>query len=530
MPTDVGVLVSALKTAALDLRDAGLHPIPIHPRSKRPAIPTWKQYQDVMPTVEEIEAWWSLMPDANIALILGRGMFAVDVDGPEGEQALAAAGIDLSGHPRSKTSKGYHVFLQGLEIPNRVGMLPKVDIRGEGGYVVVPPSIHESGHVYTWTIPIEGVLRPGPERLYDLIRGKSASTVPGLGGTDWFAQALVGVAEGGRDITCTRLAGRLLGAGLPQDAVEIILQLWADRCVPPFPADQVSKCVESIAKREGAPAGPPGTIAEAVARFLGEMGKPQARVVAATAFDALDTMLDGGFEPGLILMGARPSVGKSALALDISRKVAATQGVLYVSREMTVSALIRRMVAQASGGALPISDLKIGQLMDVQKLALPVIASRLAALQMWLTTDVVTTPQLEAALDVFTPGTLGLVVVDYLQLMKPAEFMRDARQRVEAVSEELKRMALKYELPFLVLSSLSRPPKGAPNWRPQLSDLRESGELEHDADVVLLLHRELQGHDSGTMEVNLAKQRDGSVGNDVKLAFHGPTVSFKEIR
>jgi hypothetical protein len=518
--------LSILRDAALEYRDAGLHVIPLLPRSKRPLV-SWREFQDRMPTVEEIDGWFSVCPDANIALVMGRGVFAVDVDGVEGDQALAAAGIDLSTAPRSKTSRGYHVFFKGQEIPDRIGLLPKVDVRGVG-YVVAPPSVHESGHVYEWVRPIEGVLPLAPERLYDLIRRPTVSA-PAIHGTDWFTQALVGVAEGGRDSTCTRLAGRLLGAGLPQEAVELILQSWAERCSPPFPPDQVSKCVESIAKREGAPAGPPGSIAEAVAKFLGEVERPRANM-AATEFKTMDERLDGGFEPGLILMGARPSVGKSALALDFARKNAVKRGVLYISREMPVSALVRRMVSQTSGGALPISDLKTGKLADVQKLMLPVVAKRLAALNMWLTTDVVSTPQLEAALDVFTPGTLGLVIVDYLQLMKAAEPMRDARQRVEAVSEELKRLAIKSELPFLVLSSLSRPPKGAPGWRPQLSDLRESGELEHDADVVLLLHRDLDGPDSGVMEVNFAKQRDGSVGNDVRLAFDGPTVSFKELR
>jgi replicative DNA helicase len=331
------------------------------------------------------------------------------------------------------------------------------------------------------------------------------------------------VAEGGRDDTCTRLAGYLLGKGIPQDAVELILQAWAEKCSPPFPSDQVSKCVESIAKREGVPDGPPHSLAEALDRVLHDIEHPQARSVAKTEFDALDAKLDGGLEPGLIYMGARPGVGKSALALHIGRKVAVTQGVLYVSREMSVGSLVRRMLSQASSGGLPISDLKTGEMHDIQKKSIPLIAAKLRTLSMWLTTDIATTAQLEAALLTYSPGTLGLVVVDYLQLMKPVEFARDSRARVEAVSEELKRLSVKFNLPFLVLSSLRRPERATANWRPSLSDLRESGELEHDADVVLLLHRDLG---SDVLEINLAKQRDGEVGRTT-LAFHGPTVSFK---
>lgn len=522
--------MTTLREAALEYREAGLHVIPIMPRSKRPLVP-WKEFQDRMPTVAEIEGWFSICPDANVALVMGRGVFAVDVDGPEGEQALASAGIDLSTAPRSRTSRGYHVFLKGSEIPDRIGLLPKVDVRGVG-YVVAPPSIHESGHQYEWVRPIEGVLPLASERLFDLIRRPTTQAPAGGTGTDWFTQSLVGVAEGGRDHTCTRMAGYLLGKGVPQDAVELILQRWAEQCVPPFPSDQVSKCVESIARREGAPEAPPYSLAEALTRVLGDLGKPKARAaeVAPTGFTKLDEMLDGGFEPGLILMGARPSVGKSALALDWAAKNARTKGVLYVSREMTVDALVRRLISQASGGGLPMSALKTGEMVDIQLAQLPVLAARLAKLNMWLTTDVGTTPQLEEALKAYQPGALGLVVVDYLQKMKPAEQTRDTRQRVEAVAEELKEIAVRHDLPVLALSSLSRPPRGVQGWRPSLADLRESGELEHAGDVILLLHRELDGPDAGVMEVNLAKQRDGGVGDGVRLAFNGPTVSFKDIK
>src|SRR5260370_15670340 len=119
--------------AELEYREAGLHPIPIMPGGKRPAIASWKKYQDTMPTEEEIRAWWGLIPDANVALIMGRGALAVDVDGPEGQAALASAGIDFSGAPCQRTGRpdGRHYFLAGTA-PDRIGLLPKVDNRGVG--------------------------------------------------------------------------------------------------------------------------------------------------------------------------------------------------------------------------------------------------------------------------------------------------------------------------------------------------------------------------------------------------------------
>src|SRR6266849_4792299 len=129
----------------------GLHPIPCAPRSKRPIV-EWKPYQETAPLADEVDEWWSRQPDANIALVLGRGAFAVDLDGGyDAEALLTNRGILLPGAPRSRTAHGFHVFLSSQgPIPDRVALLstngkkPQVDIRGVG-IVVVPPSIHPDG-------------------------------------------------------------------------------------------------------------------------------------------------------------------------------------------------------------------------------------------------------------------------------------------------------------------------------------------------------------------------------------------------
>lgn len=505
--------------AALGYREAGLHPIPLLPRSKRPLVP-WREYQERMPTVEEIQGWWAVCPDANVAIVLGRGAFAVDVDGPDAEAALKAAGIDLGNGPSSKTSRGRHVFFAGAS-PDKIGLLTHVDVRGVG-YVVAPPSVHESGHVYAWERPIVGSLPTPPVALMALLAEKK----PRAAATQekWLSLALEGVGEGTRDVTCYKLAAYFVSKNIPQDVIESLLFLWADQCEPPFPHDQVVIKVQSAAKHEPEPEGPPVGLAEALDTFVKSLSTPpEARKVAPTELPSLDRLLDGGFSPGdLIYLGARPSVGKSALALQISRRSAAKRGVLYVSREMTAQALVRRLVSQASHVSL--SSLKTGELETTEKKLIEMAVGGLRDLKLWISTSIVSTEQLATALDAYTPGDLGLVVVDYLQLMKPAEYIRDPRARVEAVSEELKRLAVRHELPFLVLSSLRRPERASPNWRPGLSDLRESGELEHDADTVIFLHRELT---SPNTELILAKQRDGEVGT-FPLQFRGQTVTFTE--
>src|SRR5262245_33603292 len=167
--------------AAQEYLRLGYHPIPCAPREKRPLV-AWKAFQTTMPTAEQLTAWWDRTPDANVALVLGRGRFAVDLDGGEAAEALLAqAGISLPAEaPRSRTGGGYHVFLSSYNpIPDRVGLLttdgskPQVDIRGIG-IVVAPPSIHPSGARYEWLTPLVAKPPHAPFALTELI-GRSAA-------------------------------------------------------------------------------------------------------------------------------------------------------------------------------------------------------------------------------------------------------------------------------------------------------------------------------------------------------------------
>jgi replicative DNA helicase len=519
--------MNPMLAAALAYREAGLTPIPLSPRSKRPALGSWKRLQYEMPTEEEIVAWFTTMPDANVGICTGNGLMVVDVDDPYSGLVLGTLGLSkVTEAPCVITARGAHYYFAGQEIPNKVGLFPHVDIRGDGGYVVAPPSVHESGHVYVWERALEGPLPTAPPALYDAIRRPVDRGVTVTTGTDWFVQALVGVAEGGRDQTCTRLAGRLLGAGLPQDAVEIILQGWAERCTPPFPVEEVSKCVSSIAQREGAPDGPPNRLDGALESTLAAIHAPadRRRAVAATHLASLDSLLAGGFHHGdYVLLGARPAVGKTALALQIARQVAKKgQGVLIASLEMTTDALVRRLLSQES--QVRAEALKTGVLTDTERKMLQHGADVLRPLPIWVTNGIRTTEQLAQAIDLYPSESLGLVILDYLQLLTGAD--RDARQRVERASKELRYLALNRQIVCLVLSSLSRDNSDRGDRKPTLSRLRESGELEHDADTVILLSR---AEGESATELHVAKQRDGMTGN-VSLAFRGATLTFEETK
>lgn len=526
--------------AAQEYLRLGYHPIPCAPRDKRPLVP-WKDFQTTMPSPEQLTTWWGRTPDANVAIVLGRGRFAVDLDGGDDAEALLAEhGIALPiDAPRSRTGNGFHVFLSSYNaIPDRVGLLttdggkPQVDIRGIG-IVVAPPSIHPNGKTYQWLTPLTAQPPHTPLALADLI-GKAprqtAQEPAALGNRFWVVDALRGVGQGGRDAMCTRLAGFFLTKGLDAETTAAILcESFARSCDPPFSVRDVEKCVQSIARKHGAADAPVSVRPKHIDTVLSEFA---AAFLAGptpclpTPFPTLNHFLDGGFGPGqLIFLGARPGVGKTALGLEFATYAARqrTGAVVVISREMTNLAIIRRIIAQT--GRVKASALKRSVLSDAEHRSYLDALERLQGLPLFFTDQVISLTDIMGLIGAMADeAPLALVIVDYLQLIRAPLEIKERRHQVEAISQGMKTLAIQYNVPVLCLSSLSRASSDDKNKPPTLASLRESGELEHDADVILLLHR---GYHEEETACNIAKNRDGRLGT-ANLLFRHEYVAFDE--
>ena len=249
----------------------------------------------------------------------------------------------------------------------------------------------------------------------------------------------------------------------------------------------------------------------------------------------LDERLSGLQPSSLVIVGARPAMGKSALALGIAAHVAirSHRPVLYFSLEMGHLELTQRLLS--SEAEVRSDRLRNGKLTDDDWSRIHRTVGRLAEAQLYIDDNPhLTVMEIRAKARRLKSriGDLGLVVIDYLQLMSGRANAENRQVEVAEISRGLKILARELEMPVMALSQLSRNLESRSDKRPMLSDLRESGSLEQDADVVLFLYRDELYHpdstDQGLAELLIAKHRNGPTGS-MQLAFRSTFTKFDNL-
>ncbi len=257
--------------------------------------------------------------------------------------------------------------------------------------------------------------------------------------------------------------------------------------------------------------------------------------------------ITAGFQPSeLIIIAARPSMGKTAFVLNIAQNAAldAKTPVAFFSLEMSKQSLLQRMLT--SEARVDAQRLRKGKLRDDEFVQLGRAAGLLSQAPVWIDdTPAISLLEMRSkARRLKAENNIGMIVVDYLQLMVGPPSAENRQQEISTISRSLKALARELRVPVVALSQLSRAPeqRAGDNKRPQLSDLRESGAIEQDADVVMFLYRQeyydvLEGKDptipdkdgktsAGMAEVIIGKQRNGPTGN-VTLFFNRQYTRFE---
>lgn len=266
----------------------------------------------------------------------------------------------------------------------------------------------------------------------------------------------------------------------------------------------------------------------------------RARVgVVPTPFEGLNSMLaGGGFRPGqLVILAARPGIGKSACASAFALEAAqADCGVAFFSLEMSMEEVWQRMVASLA--QIPLSALIKGNLSDVQRHAAMCAMTTIAELP--LRVDDTTGASVPAIIGAVRKHNariqrpIGLVVVDYLQLLSSTRKKQNRTEEVSGITRDLKLACRALKVPMLVLSQLNRDMEKQDR-EPELPDLRESGSIEQDADLVMFLHQtpkdrreSIEERRPGNVKLLIRKQRNGPLGRR-DLLFHAKYMRLEEV-
>jgi len=274
-------------------------------------------------------------------------------------------------------------------------------------------------------------------------------------------------------------------------------------------------------------------------RALAEMLMKRAQaggglVGISTGFTDLDVILSGLVDGDLTILAARTSMGKTALALAIAGNVAlrSRKPVLIASLEMSAVQLAMRLVAGLA--RVDLKRLRTGQLNEMEWASVYNALITLSQAPIRIENAAARTPRglRDVAIGMREDEAPALIVVDYLQLMS-VDDRRDSReQEVATISRSMKELAMELQVPVLALSQLNRSLEQRSDKRPMLSDLRESGAIEQDADNVLFIYRDdvynRESTQAGLAEIIVAKQRMGPVGT-IMLGFEGRYTAFENI-
>ena len=247
-----------------------------------------------------------------------------------------------------------------------------------------------------------------------------------------------------------------------------------------------------------------------------------------TGFSMLDQYIGGLNKSDLILLGARPGMGKTAIALNMAMSAAKKSGktVVIFQLEMSRAQLATRLLS--TEGFIDSKKLRMGNLDDDDWQKMAEATQTLNKLNILIDENSgITVPEMKAKCR--RVPNLGLIVIDYLQLMHTPKHSDNRVQEVAEISRSLKIMAKDLNVPVLCCCQLSRGPEGRQDKRPMLSDLRESGSIEQDADIVLFIYRDdyynSEGENHNAAELIVAKNRHGETGK-IELQWMGQFTAF----
>lgn len=512
-------MATMLDAARWYAQKLGWYVFPCVPNEKRPL--TSNGLLAATTDMAQIDAWWGQRPDANIGVACGpSGLVVLDVDVKNnGDASFESLRGTLPAElfetvTASTPSGGQHLLYSAPFAPvqsgvNCIGV--GIDIRAQGGYIVVTPSMVNS-RGYAWEVgygPHEHEILAWPAEIAARITRPDRATV--LGDSE-------PIGAGGRNATLASIAGTMRRRGLGYDEIFAALQVTnRKRCQPPLPESEIASIAHSVCRYAPAETHAEPQVSEPeseapmqrveIEHFADVLQRIEGVVEDHThapkfGLSALDESL-GGLLPGrLTTVAARTGVGKSAFAETVSLNVAKKFRVLYYSLEMGSERFVERVAARKAGM----------RVLDFQKAGRPVKdRSWVDPLDLWVVnkTRRFSIKDLQKHIDLHYPQ---LVILDHARHID-GWFPKDGRRSDLSAAEimySLTDLAVQYKTHIMMLHQCNRESDGK---RPELSEMRDAGAVEEASDNALLLYRPWQlgdpnGGTDDTMEIIIAKSRE----------------------
>lgn len=525
-------------------------------KCKQPLVP-WKEFQNRLPTKDEVTQWFTMNPDANIGIVTGKvsNLLVFDLDSTHAEEYAEENG-GFPDTPISATGRGRHIWMkypEGIDFKNSVNKVLDIDIRADGGFVVAPPSQHGSGNFYEWQegyslddydlAPCNEWMMYYLEHMHEApdkkkeSRTEIASVIERLDTNhsankkEIIENEIVsilknGCSQGERNHTAAKVAGHLIKTIKNKDEALAMMENWNLKNNPPLDASELKGVFESVAKLEKK-SQKEATKAEEIniealldteSGILREYEQNHNKIpFAGSNLKALANTMNGGLIGGrLYILGGIPSAGKTALVNNIGDNICLSgYPVLCFSLDDGKSELRNRTIARFSKISIEeFNNRRISQddlvknlkNTDIQKIIkLKYIVERVIDIEKW-------DPLLEKIRH--KHGKYPVIIIDYLRKMKSEGTTLDERLRVDGILIRLTDMAKKYNVPIVAISELARDSYKA-GQRLSMASFKESGTIEYEASWLGVLA--LVDEDSGGYKLKQDWEKLINAGGAVDL-------------
>ena len=502
---------------ALQYFRRGWSVIPIRPSGKEPLIP-WQEFQKRKASESEIRSWWAKWPNANVGIVTGAisGLAVVDLDGTEGIKQ--AQTLRLSSGCVSSTGKGKHLYFKhpGENVCNSVRKFPGVDLRGDGGYVLAPPSLHPNGRRYQWGVASNCAMLPiFPTKVFSgssLTRPTQQQGNP----SGWIATAISQMKLGNIDNTLFRVCSKLRRDGFTEEDALVLLKPHADRAgaTENHLADKIRNVwgryeTQKEESKESAIV-VPANIIEQHRKLRAESAKRTSPELPLGLL-SIDTYTGGLRRGEIFTLAARTGIGKTCAAINIAINILKhKKRILFFTTEMSTDSILDRFITMLDKDEdeayKKVSE--FGTNLQICDMGAPSI-------------DKVKAMAEETLPDV--------IIFDHIQHIRGRH--DSPRQNIDEFVRGLKDVARGSSCAVLVLSQirrLFRDNKTKEEVAPLLSDLKESGTIEEESGAVVLLSVMDSDDHSITLVADIAKNRYGNT-TKIGLLFDKSNLRIREI-